>query len=239
VVCSPMRVGSGILRPRPLEPMVLSREDLHRRALRLEWLTTAWNVLEAAVALTAGVISGSVALIGFGIDSLIEVLSAVALLWRLLRAGPNASEEETGRAERTALLLVGLTFFLLGGYLAVEAISTLATASVPDTSTVGLILSVASLIAMPSLGYAKQVTARRLGSKAMAADAVETWVCAYLSAALLAGLGLHSLLGWWWADPVGALLMVPFVVWQGIRAMGEARENEDTPPGKGDVHDRG
>jgi divalent metal cation (Fe/Co/Zn/Cd) transporter len=209
-----------------MRPGALSIESVHRRALLLEWLTTGWNVVEAAVALAAGVISGSVALIGFGIDSLIEVLSAVALLWRLLRAGPNAGEAASRRAERSALWMVGLTFFLLGGYIGVEAISALVRRSPPDTSSLGLGLAVASLIAMPSLGYAKSVTARQLGSKALAADAVETWVCAYLSAALVVGLGLHSLLGWWWADPLGALLMVPFVVWQGFRAIGEAKEED-------------
>jgi cation diffusion facilitator family transporter len=228
---------SGIVEGRGMTSAV-SSEHLHRRALRLEWLTTGWNVVEAAVAITAGWLAGSVALIGFGVDSLIEVLSAVVLLWRLLRAGPRATEEESGRAERTALRLVGLTFFLLGGYLAVESVSTLAARRAPEESPVGLVLSIASLVAMPILGYAKQVTARELGSKALAADAVETWVCAYLSAALLAGLGLHAALGWWWADPAGALLMVPFVAWQGVKAIREAGEQDGDSEGDR-AHDRG
>ena len=207
-----------------------STEHLHRRAIQLEWATTAWNVIEAGIAIRAGLISGSIALIAFGIDSLIEVLSAVALLWRLMRAGPRATAEEHSRAERRALLLVGFTFILLGGYIAIDASLALLARSAPHTSPVGIGLSIASLIAMPALGYAKQVTARAMGSKALAADAVETWVCAYLSAALLLGLGLHSLLGWWWADAAGALIMVPFILWQARKAIQEAREDEESAP---------
>lgn len=199
-------------------------DQLHRRALRLEWLTTGWNVLEAIVAIGAGLLSGSVALIAFGFDSLIEVLSAAALLWRLLRAGPRATEAEHSRAERGALYLVALTFFLLGVYITIDAAKALIARSLPETSAIGIGLSIASLVAMPALGHTKQVTARTMGSKALAADAIETWVCAYLSAALLLGLGLHSLMGWWWADPAGALIMVPFIVWQGLKAVQEARE---------------
>ena len=203
-------------------------DQLHRRAVRLEWLTTGWNLLEAIIALGAGLLSGSVALIAFGFDSLIEVLSAVALLWRLLSTGPTATAAEQSRAERRALYLVAITFFLLAAYIAIDATQGLIARSAPETSPIGLGLSVASLIAMPSLGYAKQVTARQMGSKALAADAIETWVCAYLSAALLLGLGLHGLMGWWWADSAGALIMVPFILWQGLKAIQEAREEEAT-----------
>ena len=203
-------------------------DQLHRRAPRLEWLTTGWNILEAIVAIGAGLLSGSVALIAFGFDSLIEVLSAAALLWRLLRAGPRATEAEQSRAERGALYLVALTFFLLGVYITIDAAKALIARSLPETSAIGIGLSIASLVAMPALGYTKQVTARTMGSKALAADATETWVCAYLSAALLLGLGLHSLMGWWWADPAGALIMVPFVVWQGLKAVQEAREEGES-----------
>ncbi len=205
-------------------------EQLHRRAIQLEWLTTGWNVVEAFIAISAGLISGSIALLAFGIDSLIEVLSAVALLWRLLRAGPQATEAERSRAERRALSLVAASFFLLGAYVAVDASAALIGGSAPETSPVGLGLSIASLVAMPILGHAKQLTARRMGSQALAADAVETWVCAYLSAALLLGLGLHSLMGWWWADPLGSLLMVPFILWQGIKGIQEAREETHAAP---------
>jgi cation diffusion facilitator family transporter len=201
-------------------------EQLHRRALRLEWITTSWNVIEAVIAISAGVLSRSIALTAFGADSLIEVLSSVGVLWRLLTAGPGASSGEHERAEKRALVVVGMTFFLLATYITLDAGSALLKGQPPENSTVGLVLSVASLIAMPMLALSKQRIARAMGSKALEADAVETWVCAYLSAALLLGLGLHRLFGWWWADPAGALIMVPFIAWQGRKAVHEAREEE-------------
>jgi cation diffusion facilitator family transporter len=200
------------------------REELHRRGLRLEWFTVAWNVIEGVVAIGAGVISGSVSLIGFGADSFIEVISAVALLWRLRKAGPYASAEERGNAERRALYLVAATFFLLAAYITYEAVGALLSRKGPENSTVGLVLSVVSLLVMPALAYGKQHTGRELGSEALNADAVETWVCSYLSLALLAGVGLYAAFGWWWADPAGALAMLPVILWQGWETLGEARE---------------
>ncbi len=203
------------------------KERLHRRALRLEYFTVTWNVIEAVVAVTAGVIAGSVALIGFGVDSGIEVLSAVALLWRLRRAGADADAETEEHAERRALYLVAATFFLLAAYIAYEAVGALIDGEGPDSSTVGLILSVVSLAVMPLLAVGKQRTGREMGSRALQADAVETWVCSYLSLALLAGVGLYAAFGWEWADPVGALLMLPVIVWQGWETLEEAREGDD------------
>jgi cation diffusion facilitator family transporter len=200
------------------------REELHRRGLRLEWFTVAWNVIEGVVAIGAGVISGSVSLIGFGADSFIEVISAVALLWRLRKAGPYASAEERDNAERRALYLVAATFFLLAAYITYEAVGALLSRKGPENSTVGLVLSVVSLLVMPALAYGKQNTGRELGSEALNADAVETWVCSYLSLALLAGVGLYAAFGWWWADPAGALAMLPVILWQGWETLGEARE---------------
>ncbi|HET7009721.1 MAG TPA: cation transporter [Anaerolineales bacterium] len=207
-----------------------AREDTHRlhaRALRLEWITTAWNIVEAFIAIGAGVAAGSIALIAFGADSLIEVTASAALLWRLLRAGPQATAEETELADRRALVVVGATFFVLAAYIGIDASAALMSREAPDTSVVGILLSVASLLVMPSLAYVKMTTARRMGSRALAAEAMETWVCAYLSAALLAGLGLHQFLGWWWADSAGALAMVPFIIWQGVRSFREARPESD------------
>jgi cation diffusion facilitator family transporter len=189
------------------------REELHRRGLRLEWFTVAWNVIE-----------GSVSLIGVGADSFIEVISAVALLWRMRKAGPYASAEERGNAERRALYLVAATFFLLAAYITYEAVGALLSREGPENSTVGLVLSVVSLLVMPALAYGKQRTGRELGSEALNADAVETWVCSYLSLALLAGVGLYAAFGWWWADPAGALAMLPVILWQGWETLGEARE---------------
>lgn len=192
-----------------------SQEYLHKRALRLEYFTVSWNMVEAGVAISAGIISGSTALVAFGADSFIEVLSAAALLWRLRTTGPRATAKEHGTAERRALYLVAATFFLLAAYVAMESVSALVTHETPNRSTVGLILSFLSLLIMPALAYAKQKVGRALGSKALQADAVETWVCAYLSFALLLGIGLYTAFGWWWADAAGALAMLPVILWQG------------------------
>ena len=200
------------------------RERLHRRGLILEWFTVAWNVVEAVVAIGVGLVVGSVALVGFGVDSGIEVISAVALLWRLYRAGPNASAEEHGEAERKALYLVAATFFLLAGYITYEAVGALLSGEGPDSSAVALALSIVSIVVMPTLAYLKGRTGREMGSRALLADSVETWVCAYLSIALLGAVGLNAAFGWWWADPVGALAMLPVILWQGWETLGEARE---------------
>ncbi len=200
------------------------QEELYRRGVRLEVFTITWNVVEAAVAIGAGLLAGSVALVGFGVDSGIEVISAVALLWRLLKAGPEASAEEHGAAEKRALYLVAATFFLLAVYIAHEAVGALLTREGPDGSAVGLVLAAISLLVMPTLAYFKGKTGREMGSEALQADAAETWVCSYLSLALLAGVGLYAALGWWWADPVGALAMLPVILWQGWETLGEARE---------------
>jgi divalent metal cation (Fe/Co/Zn/Cd) transporter len=210
---------------------------LHRRALHLEILTTLWNVAEAVIAIGSGAVAGSSALVAFGVDSLIEVSSAVAVLWRLVKAGPGASFEESEHADRRAQLLVGLTFLLLATYVLVDAGLALLAQEAPRAAPVGIALAAASLIAMPALAYAKQRTARRMGSKALEADAVETWLCAYLSATLLLGLALNASLGWWWADPVAALAMIPFMVWQGRRSILEAQEDHDgeRPGAGGDV----
>jgi cation diffusion facilitator family transporter len=200
------------------------REQLHRRGLLLEWFTVAWNLVEAFVAIGVGVVVGSVALVGFGVDSGIEVISAVALLWRLRKAGPHASAEEQGAAERKALYLVAATFFLLAAYITYEAVGALFSGEGPESSTVALVLSVVSILVMPTLAYLKGRTGRDLGSRALVADSVETWVCAYLSVALLAAVGLNAAFGWWWADPVGALAMLPVILWQGWETLEEARE---------------
>ena len=202
-------------------------ETLHRRALRLEWFTVLWNVIEAGVAIVAGVIAGSTALIAFGADSLIEVASAVGLLWRLYRAKAEASAEEHSAAERKALYIVAATFFALAVYIAYESIPALLNREAPETSMVGLVLSVLPLIIMPVLAYAKQRTGQQMGSEALQADAVETWVCSYLSLALLAGVGLHAAFGWWWADAAGALAMLPVILWQGWKTLSEVREEAE------------
>jgi len=191
---------------------------LRGRAIRLEYFTIAWNTLEAVVAIGAGVLAGSIALVGFGLDSVIETVSGVALLWRLKQRA-----DLEGAAETRALRIVGVTFFALATYVAYESVTDLRGAHRPEGSLVGMVLAAVSLLVMPVLGRAKRRVAARIGSRALAADGMETYLCSYLSFALLLGLGLNAWLGWWWADPVAALAMVPFMVREGIEAWrGEA-----------------
>ncbi len=190
-----------------------ARADQTARGRRLEYFTIGWNVEEAAVAIGAGAAAGSIALVGFGADSVIESLSGAVLLWRL-----QAHEADEER-ERRALRLVGWTFLLLAAYVAFDAGKTLLLREPPDTSLVGILLAVASLIVMPLLARAKRRVAGRLASGALAADSRQTSLCAYLSAILLGGLALNAAGGWWWADPVAALVMVPIIAREGIEAL--------------------
>lgn len=184
--------------------------------IRLEYLTVAWNVLEGAVAILSGFFAGSVALVGFGVDSAIEAGSGAILLWRL---GAERRGSSIEMVERRALKLVGVSFLLLAAYVTFEAISTLLSRERPHRSVVGITLSVLSLIVMPLLARAKRRTAAQLNSAALHADSRQTSICAYLSAILLGGLLLNATLGWWWADPLAALVMVSIVFREGLGAL--------------------
>ncbi len=207
----------------------LARDSLLRRGLNLERLTVGWNVLEAVVAVAAGYLAGSVALVGFGLDSVIESVSGVALYRRLSLELREEGAERTEARERRALYFVGASFFLIAAYVLYEAATTLWERRAPEHTTAGIVLAAASLAVMPLLGWGKFRTARALGSRALEADSKETFVCAYLSLALLLGLALHALLGWWWADPAAALAMIPLIVREGWEAIEAARgeESED------------
>jgi len=195
----------------------LPAASLIRRGRRLEYFTIGWNLLEAGVALAGGIVAGSTALIGFGIDSAIESSSGAVLLWRL-QDGVHGD-----RREARALRLVGLCFLLLAAYVALDAGRALWLRKPPAESLVGIVIAAVSLGVMPLLARAKRRVAVAMGSRALAADARQTDLCMYLSAILLGGLGLHALLGWWWADPVAALIMVPIIVREGVLALrGEA-----------------
>lgn len=187
--------------------------DAVRRGRRLEYLTLAWNSLEALAAIVAGLIAGSIALVGFGLDSVIECFSGAVLLWRL-RAG-----EEGERREQMALRLVGASFLALALYVAVDAVNSLVQHELPEKSWFGVGVAIASLIAMPVLARAKRRVAAQLNSGALQADSRQTDICAYLSAILLGGLLLNALLRWWWADPVAGLMMVPLIGREGIEAL--------------------
>jgi divalent metal cation (Fe/Co/Zn/Cd) transporter len=194
----------------------VQRGALVARGKRLEYFTLAWNGFEAAVALIAGVLAGSVALVGFGLDSVIETASAGILLWRF-RADANAERRE--RAERGALRLVGIGFLLLAVYVAVESFRALWIKALPERSLPGILIAVAAVIVMPLLARAKRRVAAQLGSRALHADSHQADFCAYLSAILLTGLLLHALLGWWWADPAAALVMVPIIAREGVQGL--------------------
>jgi len=193
-----------------------TRETMVARGLRLEYFTVAWNLLEAFIALLAGLIAGSIALVGFGLDSVIEVFSGGVLLWRL---HSDLHAESRERTERMALRLVGLSFFSLAAYVSFEAMEALVRHEAPAKSIPGVALAIASVIAMPLLARAKRKVAQGIESRALQADSRQTDFCAYLSAILLIGLALNGLLAWWWADPVAALVMVPFIVREGIQAI--------------------
>lgn len=187
-----------------------------RRGMSLEYVTVAWNLLEAAVALISGTVAGSIALMGFGLDSLIEVSSGGVLLWRL---GADHDEEQRERIERRALKLVGFTLLLLAVYIAAESAFSLVRREAPERSLPGVALAIASLIAMPVLARAKRRVASSLGSSALQADSRQTDICAYLSAVLLLGLLLNAVFGWWWADPLAGLAMVPLIAYEGSEAL--------------------
>lgn len=203
----------------------ISRSQYLRRGVWLEYFTIGWNSLEAVVAIGAGLLAGSIALVGFGLDSIIEVVSGTILLWRLRAELTGADSEASERAEQRALFAVGVSFFVLGAYILYESGKKLWFQERPQESLVGLVLACLSLVVMPALALAKHRTAKKLGSLALAADATETAICSYLSLALVLGLGLNGWLGWWWADPVAALAMLPLIVNEGREAIQEARED--------------
>ena len=195
---------------------------MRQKALHLEYFTVGWNVLEGVIAITAGILASSIALVGFGLDSSIEVASAVVLIWRLRKHGDEGEEE---RAERRAIFVVGVTFLALALYVTYESIKKLVVQEQPAESLVGILLAIVSLIVMPVLAWQKRKVAAELHSRALAADALETLACSYLSFTLLLGLGLNASWGWWWADPLAALAMVVFLLREGWEAIEEGWES--------------
>jgi len=190
--------------------------NIAQRGKRLEYFTIGWNSLEGLCALAAGIIAGSISLVGFGADSFIEVTSAAALLWRL---SVIADEESREQNERFTLKIVGACFLALSLYVASAAISNLLRRHAPAHSIAGIVVACAALVAMPLLSHAKKRVSEQLGSAAMFADARQADFCTYLSAILLVGLVLNAAAGWWWADPVAALVMTPIIAKEGINAL--------------------
>ena len=193
-----------------------SRAKFVSRGRKLEYFTIAYNSLEGLIAILAGMIAGSIALVGFGFDSIIEVTSGVALLWRL---HADVDEVRREQVEAITLRIVGVCFLALALYISYDSIKSLLGKEAPERSIPGIVLAIASLIVMPLLARAKKKVATGIGSAAMRADAKQTDFCTYLSAILLGGLLLNALLGWWWADPAAALVMVPIIAKEGIKAL--------------------
>ena len=192
-------------------PSIAGRDTLLRRGLRLEYLTVGWNVVEGIIAVSAALVAGSVALLGFGIDSFVESASGSVLIWRLVSERRAEDHESIERVEHRAQRLVASSLVALAIYIAADAALSLLNRDRPDPSTVGMALTAISLAVMWWLARAKRRTATALGSRAMEADAFQTTACWWLSLVVLGGIGLNALAGWWWADPVAAIGMTYFL----------------------------
>ena len=205
-----------------MEWKILTKEVFH-----LEYFTIGYNVLEAVASMFFGFLAGSIALVGFGLDSVVESLSGLILLWRL-KKHETLTEEEEERIEQKAVRFVAITFFILGAYVLFESIKKLLHAEAPEPSLPGIIVAILSLIIMPILARKKYRVGMEIGSKALVADSKETIACALLSVALLLGLGLNYVAGIWWADPIAALVVVFFLFregWEGLRGEEEEGAN--------------
>jgi len=201
------------------------RAAVVRHGRRLEYLTIGYNSIEGGASLISGFMAGSVALVAFGVDSLIEVASAITLLWRLHR---DVGVAQRARAERISLRAVGVCFVALSVYVTWDAAKSLIFRHTPERSIFGIAIAAASLVVMPLLARSKKMVASRIDSGALNADAKQSDLCAYLSAILLGGLALNALFGWWWADPVASAAMVPIIGREGYEALrGERSCNDD------------
>lgn len=187
------------------------RDILHRRIRLIVGVTIGYNLIEAVIAIGAGSVASSAALIGFGLDSTIEVLSAAAVAWQFTRRDP-------ARWEKPTLRVIAVAFFALAIYVTTTSVTALVTTERPEHSTIGILLTAASVVVMPFLSFAERRAGRELGSATAVADSKQTLLCAYLSAAVLVGLVANSLLGWWWADAVAGLVIAAFAVREGIEA---------------------
>ncbi|OGQ48006.1 MAG: hypothetical protein A2W63_06115 [Deltaproteobacteria bacterium RIFCSPLOWO2_02_44_9] len=195
---------------------------LHRKALSLSYFTVGYNIIEGIVSILAGLLAGSIALIGFGLDSFVESLSGSVMIWRF-RKHEQMSEEEEERIEAKAVRLIAYTFFILGTYVLYESIKKLYLQEMPDPSLFGIIIAIVSIIVMPVLFYMKYRTGKTINSRSLVADSKQTLVCCILSVALLIGLGLNYLYGFWQADPIVGLVTVIFLIREGYIALREEK----------------
>ncbi len=196
--------------------------NLQKRALWLSYLTVGYNVLEGALSLAAGWLAGSIALVGFGLDSVVESLSGGVMIWRF-RPHPGRTPEEEERLEKKAVRLVGYTFFILAAYILYESANKLIFQEAPAPSLLGIIIAAVSLVVMPGLFYLKYQTGKSLGSVSLMTDSKQTLACALLSLALLIGLGLNYLYGIWQADPVIGLMIAGLLIREGVKALREEK----------------
>ena len=204
-------------------PWTTDSRRLYKKGLYLEYFTVGYNILEAAASIIFGSIASSVALIGFGLDSIVESLSGMVLIWRLRQHGKITKEAEE-RIEKRATRFVAITFLVLGLYILFESVRKLAVAEIPEPSVPGMAIAVASLIVMPLLTWQKYKTGKQIKSKALIADSKETLACSFLSVALLLGLGANLLFGFWQADPIVGLIIVAFLFREGRELWKESGE---------------
>ena len=186
---------------------------LYKKGLWLEYFTVGYNILEGLVSIGSGIVAGSIALVGFGLDSFIESLSGVVLIWRLKNHSDD--EEKETKLEQRAVKFVAYSFFILAVYVAYEAIKKLYFREMPEDSLVGIIIAILSIVIMPTLARQKRQTGEKIGSRALIADSRETVACLFLTVTLLVGLLLNYFLGWWWTDPIASLVIVWFLVKEG------------------------
>jgi cation diffusion facilitator family transporter len=195
---------------------------LHKKALLLSYFTVGYNVLEGIASIFAGLFAGSIALVGFGMDSFVESLSGCIMIWRFRKHG-KITEEEEEKVELRAIKLIAYTFFILGSYVLYESIKKLYFHEIPNTSLLGIIIAIVSIIVMPVLFCMKYQTGKSVNSKSLVADSKQTLACTFMSVALLVGLGLNYLYGLWWADPVVGLIIVVFLIKEGYTTFKEGK----------------
>ena len=199
-----------------------SRLQLHKKALSLSYFTVGYNILEGIVSIFAGLLAGSIALIGFGLDSFVESSSGSIMIWRFRKHG-KISEEEEEKVEKKAIRFVAYSFFILGAYVLYESVKKLYFHEIPDSSLLGIIIAIVSIIVMPVLFYMKYQTGKSINSRSLVADSKQTLTCVFLSVALLIGLGLNYLYGLWQADPIVGLVIVIFLIKEGYSTLKEEK----------------
>jgi len=206
-------------------------QNLRRKALFLSRFTVGYNILEGVLSIAAGAMAGSIALVGFGLDSFVESLSGGVMIWRLRKSETLTGEQEE-RRERHALMLIGWTFFIFATYVLYESGEKIYFREAPEPSLFGIVIAAASLAVMPVLYVQKLRTGRALDMRSLIADSRETLACVYLSASLLAGLGMNYLWGWWWADPAAGLIVALFLIREGMEAFETEKNPEEEHDGK-------